>query len=178
MWAPFLPLVALFYVGATFASAVRYWRGKGGQWKARVQAPVQERFRVVIEIDVRGEALPIAIFVRAAADVIFIVEQVGNTGHFRHIAEKLRCLQESVEFAIGRRQVAHAHAHCLAADFSHFIECETVIEAWEIVEDALAEGRIEEIINDDVAKQTRILELSGVVVVRIQCARGDQRHVW
>ncbi|MEQ5841757.1 glycosyl transferase family 2 [Paraburkholderia acidicola] len=43
LWAPFLPLIALFYVGATFASAVRYWRGKGGQWKARVQAPVQER---------------------------------------------------------------------------------------------------------------------------------------
>ncbi|PLZ04147.1 glycosyl transferase family 2 [Burkholderia sp. WAC0059] len=43
LWAPVLPLVALFYVGATFASAWRYWRGKGGQWKARVQAPVQER---------------------------------------------------------------------------------------------------------------------------------------
>ena len=42
-WAPVLPLVALFYVGATVASAVRYWRGKGGQWKSRVQAPVQER---------------------------------------------------------------------------------------------------------------------------------------
>ncbi|TDV05082.1 glycosyltransferase [Paraburkholderia caballeronis] len=43
LWAPFLPLVALFYVGATFASAWRFWRGKGGQWKARVQAPVQGR---------------------------------------------------------------------------------------------------------------------------------------
>jgi hopene-associated glycosyltransferase HpnB len=42
-WAPALPLVALFYVGATLASAIRYWRGKGGQWKARVQAPMQER---------------------------------------------------------------------------------------------------------------------------------------
>jgi hopene-associated glycosyltransferase HpnB len=40
-WAPALPLVALFYVGATVASAVRYWRGKGGQWKSRVQAPAQ-----------------------------------------------------------------------------------------------------------------------------------------
>ena len=38
-WAPLLPLVALFYVGATVASAWRFWRGKGGQWKARVQAP-------------------------------------------------------------------------------------------------------------------------------------------
>jgi len=43
LWAPFLPLVALFYVGATFASAWRFWRGKGGQWKARVQAPAQGR---------------------------------------------------------------------------------------------------------------------------------------
>ncbi|RKP48491.1 glycosyltransferase [Trinickia fusca] len=42
-WAPALPLVALFYVGATIASAVRYWRGKGGQWKARVQAPIQDQ---------------------------------------------------------------------------------------------------------------------------------------
>ncbi|MFC0399955.1 glycosyltransferase [Paraburkholderia rhizosphaerae] len=42
-WAPFLPLIALFYVSATIGSAVRYWRGKGGQWKARVQAPAQER---------------------------------------------------------------------------------------------------------------------------------------
>lgn len=41
LWAPFLPLVALFYVGATFASAWRFWRGKGGQWKSRVQAPAQ-----------------------------------------------------------------------------------------------------------------------------------------
>jgi hopene-associated glycosyltransferase HpnB len=38
LWAPVLPLVAVFYVGATIASAVRFWRGKGGQWKARVQA--------------------------------------------------------------------------------------------------------------------------------------------
>ncbi len=42
LWAPLLPLVALFYVSATVGSAVRYWSGKGGQWKARVQAPTQE----------------------------------------------------------------------------------------------------------------------------------------
>jgi hopene-associated glycosyltransferase HpnB len=39
LWAPCLPLVALFYVSATIGSALRYWTGKGGQWKARVQAP-------------------------------------------------------------------------------------------------------------------------------------------
>jgi len=35
--APLLPLVALFYAGATVHSAISYWRGAGGQWKGRVQ---------------------------------------------------------------------------------------------------------------------------------------------
>jgi hopene-associated glycosyltransferase HpnB len=37
LWAPLLPAVALFYLCATVHSAVVYWRGKGGQWKGRVQ---------------------------------------------------------------------------------------------------------------------------------------------
>ncbi|SPE36442.1 Glycosyl transferase, family 2 [Candidatus Sulfopaludibacter sp. SbA3] len=37
LWAPFLPLVALFYLGATLHSALAYWRGAGGMWKGRVQ---------------------------------------------------------------------------------------------------------------------------------------------
>jgi hopene-associated glycosyltransferase HpnB len=37
LWAPLLPLVALFYMGATVHSAVRYWLGRGGEWKGRAQ---------------------------------------------------------------------------------------------------------------------------------------------
>jgi hopene-associated glycosyltransferase HpnB len=37
IWAPFLPLVALFYMAATVESAILYWSGRGGQWKDRVQ---------------------------------------------------------------------------------------------------------------------------------------------
>ena len=40
IWAPILPLSALFYMGATLHSAVRYWSGSGGRWKGRVQDPV------------------------------------------------------------------------------------------------------------------------------------------
>ncbi|HWB83934.1 MAG TPA: glycosyltransferase [Bryobacteraceae bacterium] len=36
-WAPLLPLVALFYLGATIHSAIAYWRGTGGMWKGRAQ---------------------------------------------------------------------------------------------------------------------------------------------
>ena len=32
-----LPLAAIFYVYATIHSAVNYYRGKGGAWKARAQ---------------------------------------------------------------------------------------------------------------------------------------------
>lgn len=39
LWAPLLPLIAVFYSYATLLSAVRYWLGKGGQWKGRAQAP-------------------------------------------------------------------------------------------------------------------------------------------
>jgi hopene-associated glycosyltransferase HpnB len=38
IWAPLLPLAALFYTYATCLSAVRYWLGRGGQWKGRSQA--------------------------------------------------------------------------------------------------------------------------------------------
>lgn len=38
LWAPTLPLAALFYTYATWISAMRYWMGKGGRWKGRAQA--------------------------------------------------------------------------------------------------------------------------------------------
>jgi hopene-associated glycosyltransferase HpnB len=36
-WALSLPLSAAFYAGATIHSAIRYWSGRGGEWKGRVQ---------------------------------------------------------------------------------------------------------------------------------------------
>lgn len=38
MWSFTLPFAALFYGYATCVSAVRYWLGRGGQWKGRAQA--------------------------------------------------------------------------------------------------------------------------------------------
>ena len=37
LWSLCLPLIAVFYSGATIHSAVRYARGRGGEWKGRVQ---------------------------------------------------------------------------------------------------------------------------------------------
>ncbi len=38
-WALALPAGALFYMGATFHSAVKFWFHRGGEWKGRVQDP-------------------------------------------------------------------------------------------------------------------------------------------
>jgi hypothetical protein len=38
LYALTLPVTALFYAQATVLSAVRYWLGRGGQWKGRAQA--------------------------------------------------------------------------------------------------------------------------------------------
>ena len=39
LWALALPVGAVFYVGATFHSAWKYWIGRGGEWKGRIQDP-------------------------------------------------------------------------------------------------------------------------------------------
>jgi hypothetical protein len=43
LWSLALPLIALFYMGATFHSSWKYWSGHGGEWKGRVQDPVREQ---------------------------------------------------------------------------------------------------------------------------------------
>ncbi len=40
-----LPAVAAAYVAFTFDSALQYWRGRGGYWKGRIQAPMRETGR-------------------------------------------------------------------------------------------------------------------------------------
>jgi hopene-associated glycosyltransferase HpnB len=37
LWSLTLPLAAIFYMGATIISALRYWFGSGGKWKGRAQ---------------------------------------------------------------------------------------------------------------------------------------------
>ncbi len=37
LWAASLPGAACFYMGATVWSAIKYWTGRGGQWKGRTQ---------------------------------------------------------------------------------------------------------------------------------------------
>src|SRR3984957_12829509 len=40
-----LPAVAAAFVGFTCDSALQYWRGRGGYWKGRIQAPMRETGR-------------------------------------------------------------------------------------------------------------------------------------
>jgi glycosyltransferase involved in cell wall biosynthesis len=40
-----LPVIAAAYLAFTFDSALQYWRGRGGYWKGRFQAPMRETGR-------------------------------------------------------------------------------------------------------------------------------------
>ena len=46
-WAPLLPAIALFYLGATLHSAVAHWRGRGGMWKGRRTWPPRNVGRLI-----------------------------------------------------------------------------------------------------------------------------------
>jgi hypothetical protein len=37
LWSLTLPLSACFYMAATVHSAFKFWTGRGGEWKGRVQ---------------------------------------------------------------------------------------------------------------------------------------------
>jgi hopene-associated glycosyltransferase HpnB len=41
-----LPAIAAAYIAFTIDSAMQYWRGRGGYWKGRIQAPMREAGRV------------------------------------------------------------------------------------------------------------------------------------
>ncbi|HKD82254.1 MAG TPA: glycosyltransferase [Candidatus Angelobacter sp.] len=43
LWGLALPLIAVFYLGATMHSAIQYWAGHGGAWKGRVQDPIKDQ---------------------------------------------------------------------------------------------------------------------------------------
>jgi hopene-associated glycosyltransferase HpnB len=43
LWAAALPLIAIFYMGASVHSAFKYWSGRGGEWKGRIQDPARMR---------------------------------------------------------------------------------------------------------------------------------------
>ena len=40
LWTLTLPAAAVFYCGATCHSAWKFWRGRGGEWKGRIQDPL------------------------------------------------------------------------------------------------------------------------------------------
>ena len=43
LWTLALPVVAIFYMGAAVHSAFKFWSGRGGEWKGRIQDPAGSR---------------------------------------------------------------------------------------------------------------------------------------
>jgi hopene-associated glycosyltransferase HpnB len=56
LWALALPLIAVFYMGAAIHSAFKFWTGKGGEWKGRIQDPPQRPNRDSEAAEMRVES--------------------------------------------------------------------------------------------------------------------------
>ncbi len=134
------------------------------------------RARVVVEVHVHVQALPVAVLVRPAADVVGVVQQVVDAGHARDEAEELRRLQVGVQRAVAVGQLAHVHAHGLAADFAHLVERVPFLEIREFVQQAPAERAIEEVRDRDVTEGQGSTETLGELVGSRHHGRIDARH--
>src|SRR5512146_1953809 len=82
----------------------------------QVQAPVPLLDRMAVEIDVRVEILPVAVLVRAAAEVPRIVEQVRNASDAADQVEELPRLHQIVERAESRTEPANPLDRRLVAE--------------------------------------------------------------
>ncbi|HEY8011769.1 MAG TPA: hypothetical protein VIE67_12325 [Rudaea sp.] len=124
----------------------------------------------------RVQTLSIAIFVRAAANVVGVVEQVRNAGYCGDKIKKFACLQIQIEFAECRGNFAHVHAHGLAAYLSHLVEGIAILKAWKVIENAPAECRRETVVNDHVTKRLRVAKRVGQRVSLRENFWADKIH--
>ena len=85
------------------------------QEQNQIQPAMKLRKGMVIEIYVRIEILPVQVFVRAAAKVLRIVEQVRNAGDASHELQERPVAQQPVQTRVCRSQLRQVCIHCFPA---------------------------------------------------------------
>lgn len=127
----------------------------------QVQAPVRMRDRMAVEVDVRIQVLAFAVLVRAAAEIVRVVQQIGDAGDLRHQRKKCRGLDEVVERGIARPECADLLDHGLVADLAHFVQRTLGIEVREFRKQSIGCAAIEEVVDDDMPERVAALEGGG-----------------
>src|SRR5206468_12288613 len=87
----------------------------------QVQTAMQRPPRMIVEIDVPVEILATEILVRAAADVIRIVNEIVDGGDLAHPAQELARADQPVELGIRPAEPGNVGDHRLAPHLAELI---------------------------------------------------------
>jgi hypothetical protein len=108
--------------------------------------------RMVIEVHVNVEFLPIQILVGPAAGIVLIVEEICDACNLARLFQKRGIAHQRVEPPVRRPERAQIGMKCLAPDAAGFVDGMMRIEWGEFVNQAPAESGVEKIVDDNVPK--------------------------
>ena len=129
----------------------------------QVQPAVGLRFGVIVEVDVNVEVLPVAVLVRATAEVVGIVEQARDAGDGFDFRKESGRLDELIELPVGRPDLRELFDDGFGPDESHFVEGLLWVEGGELFEEGGTEVIGEELVDDDVAEGLGSMESLAAV---------------
>src|SRR3990167_5604897 len=125
----------------------------------QVQSTVRVRDRMAIEIDVRVQRLAVAVVVRAAAEIVRVVEQVGYAGDAGDQPEEILRLDERIESGIGRAQRADPLEYRLAPHLSVFVDGVAGIELRKFRKQGRRNIGLQEAVDHNMTEWLALLEL-------------------
>lgn len=131
---------------------------------------MRARNRVFVEIDVQIQILAETIFVRAAAEVVRIINQIRNAGHSAQPNREISCSESLHPMSRMARQAWNVFMNRLVTPLAVFVQGCDFIEWSKFSQQFLAKGLVEEIINNDMTKRL------GVCVAISQFVRARSRR--
>jgi hypothetical protein len=138
-------IIRVSWVGMEFDRAAPLHLPPLVQINQQIEPAMELGRRIIVEIDMSIEFLPMPIFVGAPAIHIGVGEKIGNPGQVAHQLEELSGFEISVKPRIGRAYFRDRLVDRLAPDFAKFVHRFLPVENRKIREERLGEGRVEEI---------------------------------
>ena len=115
---------------------------------------------VVVEVDVSVEFLAGEVFVGASADVVGIVEEIGDGSDLADESEEIAALHQAVEALIRRAEFRKIGENGFATGLAAFVGGLAGVEVREGGDEFAAGGSVKKRLDDDVAEGGRGGELA------------------
>ena len=125
----------------------------------QVQSAVGVRYRMAIEIDMRFQGLAVAVVVGTPAEVVGVVEQVGDAGYPGKLRQEFLALDNVIKSAISTTERADPFAYGLVPHRSILVDGMGWIEFRKFRAQARRDSCLQEVVDHDMAEWVPPLEL-------------------